>query len=85
MDAERPARGDEGAEDGFEFAFHHGPQVGAGLEEILKIRGAPDQILPCAGHPEHVIAFAGPGHANPACVVSQFPAGLLCEKAVGDP
>ena len=85
MDAEGPAGGNQSANDRFKFGFHDRAEVGARLEEVLKVGGAPDQILARTGNTKHVITFARLGHADPSDVIGQFASTLLREKAIGDP
>jgi len=79
VDAEGPAGAGQSANNCFEFGFHDRAEVRPGLEEVLEVSGAPDQILARTRHPKHVVALARLGHADPAGVVRQFTSGLLGE------
>ena len=84
VQAERPLVGREQRHDFLEFAFQRRGQVGTRFKEVFKIRRRENQHFARAVAAEEIVAFARPGHLDPAREVFLLLLRLLREEIVGD-
>ncbi|MNX89536.1 hypothetical protein D3C86_1215540 [compost metagenome] len=90
MDPEGPALGDQQPHHPFKLRLHGRGQLGAGLDEVLEVRGRPDEVLAAALGDEavgleHVVVLAGVRQLHPAREVLELMLSGLSEEVVGDP